>query len=245
MPSATLRFGEEILPTLAPLSSDLIVELLAPNTACYHRTEEVAESQKEVTRGQAATNQNEFVQLGHRARSLGVMPHILRPSCEQYRAIVQAGDDGFLLILKTIAELTADKAEYLLENPTPPPPGAALEAPATASPTRGTVLAYGGALHNDVTPRPGRESWSYARRLERPTEGHYVEVDLIVPEYVRDTPAWRAFPWYDAFTAQARTDRTLLMRTGPKSFVLFFPAYAENASDESNQQAQDEEHDER
>ena len=85
------------------------------------------------------------------------------------------------------------------------------------------LLAYGGALHNDLAPRKGREQWSFGPRIAEVTRGKYVELDLIVPEYVKDTDSWRAFPWYSAYSQVKGKHGALLYTLAPHSFVLIFP----------------------
>jgi hypothetical protein len=58
------------------------------------------------------------------------------------------------------------------------------------------VLAYGGALHNDTAPRPQRAAWSFGPELMQRTGGRYIELDLIVADYIQDNDAWRSLPWY-------------------------------------------------
>ena len=85
------------------------------------------------------------------------------------------------------------------------------------------ILTYGGALHNDLNPRPGQEAWSFGPQLAAVTQNRYVELDLIVPEFVKDSEAWRNLPWFSAFDREHPTSETLLYRPGPASFVLIFP----------------------
>jgi hypothetical protein len=87
-----------------------------------------------------------------------------------------------------------------------------------------TLLLYGGAVHNDAEPREGRERWSYGPSLTRYTKGRYVELDLIVREYIKDTPPWQSLSWYPHFDKNAHPDRAVLFRPAENSFVLIFPA---------------------
>ena len=204
--SATHRFGERLLPRLKGRATDLVIELLIASGKCGRTEQQVREQQRPVTENQAATAQNEFVTLGHRAKALGIAPHPLTPSCEEYAAVTRAGQADVALLLETVARVTAREATALLGRN-----GGAM------------VVTYGGAIHNDVAPREGRESWSFGPELASHTQGAYVELDLIVPEYVKDTEAWRALPWYAAFTKAPISASTRLFATGPTSFVLIFP----------------------
>lgn len=209
--STTLRFTQQLLPWLAPKSSDIVIELMEPDSKCLKTTEKVREEQKEVTQEQAGTNQNEFVTLGTRAKESGVQPHILYPSCEQFDRIVKAGPDSVLVMLDTIALLTEQKAKALLARN-------------YKAHDERFVLLYGGAAHNDVAPRAGRESWSYAKNLQEFTKQRYVEVDLIVREYIKDTEVWQQLPWYPHFDKAAHKNKVVLFNPAPASYVLIFPA---------------------
>lgn len=204
--SATRRFAERLLPRLQGRASDLVIELMIASGKCGKAEQKVQEQQRPVTQNQTATAQNEFVTLGHRAKALGIQPHPLTPSCEEYGAVTRAGQADVAVLLETVARVTAREATALLGNG-----------------KSAMVVTYGGAIHNDVAPRAGRESWSFGPELSGQTGGAYVELDLIVPEYVKDTEAWRAMPWYDAFTKAPSSPAARLITTGPASYVLIFP----------------------
>ncbi len=206
--SATRRFGEELLPVLAGSATDLVIELLTPDPKCKkEQTDAVVERTKPITESQASTNQNEFVALGFAAKKLGIAPRALAPSCDEYQSVLDAGQSDVLRFLALIADVTVRDVSELLD-----------QRPPTA-----TIVAYGGALHNDAAPRPGRESMSYAPRLLERTSGGYVEVDLIVPEFVRDEEPWRSLSWYDAFDRTLARRETSLIVLSPTSYVLVFP----------------------
>ncbi|WP_437808014.1 hypothetical protein [Sorangium sp. So ce1078] len=209
VPSATRRFTELFLPSLAGRASDLIVELWAVDPRCKReQVARVEQEQKAVTQGQAAGNQGEFLALGSEAKRLGIRPHLLQPSCEEYDAIVRAGPDAVTAMLEMIARLTAARAKALLGR---------------EDAAGKMVIAYGGALHNDVAPRPGRERWSFGPELSATTGGKYVELDLIVRELIKDSESWRALPWYPHFDREAHPDKAVLFSTAPGSYVLIFP----------------------
>lgn len=207
---ATVRFRRELLPLLRGRASDLVVELLVPDPACRREAEHAAEVQRPVTERQAMTNQSEFVALGHEAKRLGIRPHALTPSCEELEEIVKAGPDGILEMLVLITRLTADKVRELADQPR------------QAGVPR-MVLAYGGAMHNDRSPRPGREPFSFGPALAEYAGDRYVELDLIVPEFIKDNDAWRALPWYPFFEGATRPAKVVLFNPEPGSYALIFP----------------------
>jgi hypothetical protein len=210
VPSTARRFADELLPELAGRASHLVVELLNPDPRCQSATREVREKQKPVTAPQAASNQSDYVELGRRARALGIEPFVLSPTCDEFRAIAGAGDGAIDVMLQTIARVTSRMLRAAL-------------AKNQAAGRAELVIGYGGALHNDIDPSGAKASWSYGPDLATFTRGRYIELDLIVREFVKDTEVWRALPWYPHFEPSRFAEQWLLMRTGPQRYVLFFP----------------------
>ncbi len=217
VPSTTRRFTELFLPMLKGRATDLVIELWVANGSCGKKAEErVATQQKAVTAPQAETNQNEFVALGKAAKASGIRPHVLVPPCEDYARILDAGAGDVDAMLSMIARLTAKDIHTFLEK---------------TEGKEAMLVAYGGAMHNDVVPKPGHESWSFGAELSRKLGPGYVELDLIVPEAIRDTDAWRALPWHPHFRPQAQGDGAVLITVGPGSYVIVFPRGAPAPAD--------------
>lgn len=208
--STTKRFTDQLLPMLRERASDLVLELWVADGSCGQQEKQVAKQQAPVTQKQAATNTNEFVVLRDRAVALGLAPHVLRPSCAEYDRISKAGEDAVSEMLSMITRLTVRTVTARLEAN-------------TQQQRDKIVLAYGGAMHNDLAPPPERAQWSFGGELQRTTNGRYVELDLIVPELVRDTDSWKALPWYRYYRADAFPRDVLLYRPQPGAFVLIFP----------------------
>lgn len=208
--STTSRFAEEFLPKLVGRARALVVEVMLANGKCGKVEQRVAERQRPVTKPQAEANQNEFLQLAERAKSLDIVPYPLRPTCAEYEAVVGAGAGDIERMLVVVRDASLRTLGSLLDA-----------APKAGEP--GLLVAYGGALHNDLAPRPGREAWSFGPALRERTEGKYVELDLIVPEYVKDSESWQAFPWYAPYRAAHHAQETLLYSPSSASFVLIFP----------------------
>lgn len=205
--SSTRRFAEQLLPKLVGKAKHIVIELLLAD--CKKQTvTEVKKQQAPVTEHQAKTNQNEFVTLGTVAKRLGIEPQGLTPTCAEYEAVASAGEGGIEQLLTLVANQTASEVEALLAKPDPSAP---------------LIVTYGGALHNDLNPRPGQEAWSFGPRLAKATGNRYLELDLIVPEFVKDNEAWRNLPWFSAFDRQHLSSETLLLRPAQSSFVLIFP----------------------
>jgi hypothetical protein len=215
--STTSRFTEKLLPLFASRASDLVLELWVASGECGERETEVAEQQQPVTETQAQSNQSEFLTLGQQASALGIRPHILRPLCQQYEAIINAGEDAVVKMLEMIAELTAVMVQAILERN-------------QRQGTEKMVIAYGGIVHNDVEPREGRERWSFGPQLRSLVQGRYVELDLIVPEYVKDGPPWTSLGWVADFDQAQHAGKLRLLSPGPGSYVLVFPANGEDGN---------------
>jgi hypothetical protein len=210
--SVAKRFTERLLPALEGKASDLLVELMLPPKGCAKKAEVVREKQAPALAPQADTNQNEYLALGEAARRRGIVPDALRPSCDDLAAIGQAGDAGESLVamMTTIERLTEAKASELLARAARAEPGK-------------VVVTYGGALHNDVAPKPGRESWSFGPALARAAGGAYVELDVFAPEAIGEGEAWRALAWHAHYDAAHFATKAVLFRTGPKSYALVLP----------------------
>jgi hypothetical protein len=210
VPSATRRFGERLLPQLKGRSSNIVIELLLASGQCGKQREAaVAERQKPVTEPQAGTNQNQFVTLGKVAKGLSIEPHALEPTCEEYQAVLDAGSDDISRLLTLVADTTTREVDELLSR-------------AGTDPNQ-IVVVYGGALHNDASPGPERAAWSFGPHFDQRTGGRYVELDLIVPEFIKDTDTWRALAWYSHYDAERDGASAILFRPLPHSFVLIFP----------------------
>jgi hypothetical protein len=215
IPSSTRRFAEQLLPRLVGKSRHLVIELLLSH--CATKTVQAVEAeQAPVTEPQAKGNQNQFVTLGKVAQRLGIEPQGLTPSCSEYDAAVASPDGGIAGLLRLIATQTETQVRALLRED---------------SPANDLIVSYGGALHNDLYPRPGQEAWSFGPSLAAETNDRYLELDLIVPEFVKDSEAWRSLPWFSVFDRQHLPSETILYRPRPGSFVLIFPKTEQSAAE--------------
>lgn len=208
--STAKRFTEQFLPKLAGRASALVLELWIPDPKCTKA--QVAGAQEkaaEVTKTQTATTKSDYVLLGEACRKHEIVPFPLRPSCEELDSVKKAGDDAVFVMLDLVTKHMGRRALALAEEN------------ATKSPDK-MVITYGGAMHNDVAPRPGREQYSFAADLSSRIDGRYVELDLVVPEYIKDSEAWRALAWYAAYDRDAHAERNVLIEVGPNAYALVF-----------------------
>jgi len=203
------RFQRDLLPVLKGRASDLVVEVMLPNPSCARETEAAREEQKVVTERQAATNKDDYVALANAASALGIRPHPLRPTCDDLSRIAKAGPDAVLVSLEVVTRLCVETLTHLVD------------AAAAAHDDR-LVVAYGGLMHNDIDPRPDHARYSYGPVMREKTKGAYVELDLIVPELIADTPAWRGLPWLDGFDRTAHAREARLLSPVDKGFVILF-----------------------
>ncbi|MBM4360730.1 MAG: hypothetical protein FJ096_21700 [Deltaproteobacteria bacterium] len=205
--STASRVRREWLAHLRGLASDVVMELPVPPKGCEPARREVIEKvERPVTQTQRGDNRNEFLELANASRAAGIQPWALEPTCDELKSVGQAGDESLAAMMSLIAELTFRRLQVLDARR---PPDALL-------------VAYGGALHNDVAPAPDRLGWSFGSRLVAALGNRYVELDAFVPEHVRDTESWRRMPWYRHHDPAAAPDKVTLMRVGPTSFVLLF-----------------------
>jgi hypothetical protein len=209
--SATRRFTRDLLPLLKGRATDLVVEVLLPNPRCKAATQAAKKEQKVVTDRQAPTDQNEFVALGTAALALGIRPFALEPTCEDLARIAKGGSEAVAGSLEAITRLSTEKVNALLKE-------------RGGTDGEGIIVLYGGAMHNDSVPGQGRELWSYGAAARAASNGRYVEVDLIVPEYVKKTPAWESLPWFSSYDPAAHPRAATLFELGAASFVVVFPA---------------------
>ncbi len=209
--SAALRFTSDLLPALAGRASDLLLELMMPPRGCTDAAAEVREKQHTVTSLQAEHDQDEYLAMGEKARSLGVVPDMLRPSCADIEAVTHAGDGAIGASLELIAELARKQAIHLVDRD------------AASENDRGKmVVLYGGLLHNDLAPRADLAAWSYAPALNAYVHEKFVAIDLIVPEFIGDDASWRSFAWWSHYDRAKLGTKVTLFRTGERSFVLVF-----------------------
>lgn len=214
--SSTKRFTEGFLPLLAPRASDIVVELWAPDSKCKKEVAVVASAQKPIVSAQAETNQNEYVTLGTKAKAVGMTPWLLKPTCDDFSMLADAGDDSVDKMLGLVKKLTEERIVTMLNH------NRQIDAGSKA------VVAYGGALHNDLHPAPETADFSFGPDLDRITNGRYVELDLIVPEFIKKSPTWEKLPWFAAFEADRGAnkaqDKATLYVLADRSYTLIFPA---------------------
>ena|SRR5258706_1438907 len=206
VPSAIARFTAELLPRVAAIASEIVVETWVTEGHCGKQEEKVVAQVEETTK-RPETTEDEVVTLLKRAKAVGLQPNILQVSCKEYRALLD--ENGELDVVKLLREITILLQRKTIER-------------MRAAPADHAVLIYGGALHNDVYPRKELRQFTFARELGRAAGGRYLEVDLYVPEYIELDKQITSEPWYKSLAAQPR-DKTTLVKRGPTSYIVVFP----------------------
>lgn len=207
VPTATERFERELLPVLAQAGArQMVVELLLPAANCEKALKAVEQVQKPVVAAQDTQNQDRFVSLGHAAKARGITPFLLEPNCDEFRSIQAAGDDGVVRMLELIASKTTRLLLKMQQKQSEP----------------AVLVAYGGAMHNDVGADEATKPFTFGDEMVQATGGRYLAIDLIVPEYVAPTPVWRKLPWFEAYQRLGPSSDVTLFRLGEHSFTLLF-----------------------
>jgi len=212
IPSSLHRFTDELLPAIAKLATDLVVETWVTDGHCGKQETKVVEEVQTTTERPPET-ESEIVTLLKRAKAAGMAPHILTLSCRDYRSVT--GKDGETDFVKMLT-LTRERLQSEVTR--------ALVAPQPATRAREPrVAVYGGALHNDLYPASGDRPFAFGRALFAKVKGQYLEVDLFVPEYILGDKHMAAEPWFDAFKAGIKTGDALLIRRSERSYIIVFP----------------------
>jgi hypothetical protein len=211
VPSSAKRFTTDMLPALEGKASDLVLELMVPPGGCDEKTKAVNKEMHKVTAPQAETNQNEYVVMGDAAKKIGIDPHLIHPTCDDFKAITAPGAEPTDVSLRLIARLMRETTKKALARN-------------EKAGVEKIVVLYGGAIHNDLTPAKGTEDYGYGPDLVAYTKGRYVELDVFVPELVQDHGLWPKLVWYSHFDKTAHPDKATMFAPVPSSFTILLPA---------------------
>ena len=216
--SSLLRFTNELLPLVAKVATDLVVETWVADGRCGKQENKVVEEVQTTTERPPET-EYEIMTLLKRAKAEGVAPHILTMSCKDYRSVTgKAGETDFLKMLTLTRDRLQSEVSYWL--------GAPRSAATEGVPV---VAVYGGAMHNALYPAPNDKPFAFGRALFAKTKGQYLEVDLFVPEYILDDKRMAAEPWFAGFKAGIKAGDALLIRRSERSYIIVFPVSSAGA----------------
>jgi hypothetical protein len=206
--SALARFTDA-LPAFGDKVSDLIVETWIPPGNCQKEAEHASQSVAKETKRPVETK-SEIAMLAEAARAKGVQPHAMRVTCDDFKRITAAKPDDQLLMLleltrRELGRIAMEAVEHRDREPSHRP----------------WVTLYGGALHNDRFPEAALAQYSYAPDADKASHDHFVEVDLIVPEFAEADDMSHKQPWFKV--AAAADARVHVWKRGERSFVIVLP----------------------
>lgn len=207
--SALKRFSTELWSTVQPLSSDLVLETFIPEGNCGKEEKKVVKD-VETTTKRPETTESELVTLIKQAKAQGVQPHILQVSCKEYQSVLdEKGQVDYVKMLKLINDLLRQRISEVRTR-------------RQKANVDKVVLAYGGALHNDLYPMAELAEYTFGQALSSEFPGEYLEIDLYVPEYIAADKQVLSQPWYPAYKKLQQPGKVVVVRRGPGSYVLLF-----------------------
>ena len=209
VPSAVKRFTKELLPMLKGRAGALVLETWMTTGKCGEVEKEAVAAVAKTTK-RPETTENELTTLLDKSYSLGMQNHILLLTCDEYKSML--GADG---------ELDGEKSLTLVRRKIEEKTDEAIEKGEGGTPAKAIVL-YGGAIHNDLMPAEGFEGVTFGPSMQRATDGGYVELDLLVPEYVENDDDLKKEPWFAEAMKLSTQGKTVLVSPGPATRFLIF-----------------------
>ena len=205
---SALSLFTQALPAFGERISDLVVETWIVDPKCGKKAvETTAKVEKEVKRPEAT--KSEIALLADAAKAAKIQPHAMTLACKDYETLApkngQADPIAMLtLTTKELQRIAQSAVKHRDKDPAHRP----------------WIALYGGALHNDRFPGGGVAEWSYADTIDLATDGKYLEIDLIVPEFAEADNVSKQQPW---FPLVAAANRVLVWKRGERSFVIVLP----------------------
>jgi hypothetical protein len=209
--SSLARFTQA-LPAIADQLSDLVLETWLVDPSCG-RPAVQATAKVETTMKRPEETRSEIARLADTARAAHIQPHAMTLTCADYATITPGARDvdPVAILTLTTRELTRIATSAVVHRDRDPG-------------HRPWIAVYGGALHNDRVPDPAVAEWSYAAEVDRVTGGHFVEIDVIVPELAEADPLMQRQPWLPLLRATRDPASPVLVWTrGERSFVVILP----------------------
>ena len=212
VPSALARFTAGGLPAIADKLSDLVIETWLVDPRCG-KTAQTATTKVMTAMHRPAQTSNQIGDLAEAARARGIQPRAMQLTCADYARVAPAGKDvdAEAMLTLTTRELGRVATEAVAARDRQPH-------------HRPWVAVYGGALHNDRFPDPSVAEWSYAAKVDAATGGHFVEIDLIVPEFAEADVVSQKQAWFPLVRAADKLVH--VWKRGERSFVMILPRTA-------------------
>jgi len=196
------RFNAQILEPLSRHATDIVVETWPEMGACGKAEAAVSNQVKQDTERPPET-ENHVLTLANKARELGMVPHALEMSCDDYEALLDDNKQvDYEKLLLLITDRLGAKTTLILRR------------------KDRVVALYGGATHNDRYPDEAIADLSYAARVREASGDGYVEVDLYVPEFAASNELFKQEPWYPLLERATSTDKVVLFQRGEGSYIL-------------------------
>jgi hypothetical protein len=206
--SALARFTAEVMPSIGPQVSDLVIETWVVDPAC--KTGGAATQRVEAAMKRPESTKSEIGGLIGIIKQNGIKAHVMRLSCDD---------------LATVAPPSGVEAEKLLDVVTRELGRVARSAVRYRdehAEARPLIVVYGGALHNDLHPFETTAQWSYAGAVDEATGGRFVEVDLYLPELIEGQALYESEDWYP-LVAKTPPGKVLLVQRAPHSWLAVLP----------------------
>jgi len=196
------------LPAFGEKMSDLVVETWIVDPNCG-KTAVAATQKMETEVKRPVETKSEIALLADAAKAAKVQPHAMKLSCADYKTLVPNGQvDALAMLTLTTRELKRIAISAVVHRNKEPE-------------HRPWVAVYGGALHNDRFPDQAVAEWSYAAAVDKVTQNHFVEIDLIVPELAAADAQSRKQPWFSLVESAGAWVQ--LWKRNERSFVVILP----------------------
>jgi hypothetical protein len=207
---ALARFRADILPELAPMVSDLVLETWIVDPKCGATAQEATARVESAMQRPEATK-TDLAATIEAAQGANIKVHAMRLGCADYDKVAPKGAPVAVevlldLVTRELGRIAASAIAHRDKE------GA----------ERPLIAVYGGALHNDRFPIKSVAAWSYAAAVDKASGDRYVEIDLIAPELAAQDALSAQAEWFP-LVAAATHDRVQVFERGPRSFVIILP----------------------
>lgn len=202
---SSLALFTAALPSFGDKISDLVVETFIVDPKCGQQAAQTTQKMETEVKRPVETK-SEIGLLADAAKAAKIQPHAMTLTCADYKTLMPKGQiDPLAMLTITKRELERIARSAVAHRDKEPD-------------HRPWIALYGGALHNDRFPEKGLEEWSYAAGVDAATAGHFVEVDIIVPELAAADAASKKQPWFSL--VESAGDWIQVFQRGERSFVV-------------------------
>jgi hypothetical protein len=204
-------FRDDVLPTLGPTLSDLVLETWVVDTKCGEKGKQATKAVETAMKRPAQTK-DDLGETVAAAKAAGIQVHAMTMTCKDYERVApksgaQVEVDVMLdLVTRELGRIAASAVVYRDKEKHPRP----------------RIALYGGALHNDRFPYDSVKQWSYAAGVDKVASDHYVEIDLFAPELAAADALYQKEDWFPLVSAAA-PGTVLVYDRGERSFVVILP----------------------